>query len=158
MLANGSVYMYYRSSAAGVGPCSTESIGVSVCANRTEPCVELHNPIFNHTAEDPSVFIDHRGNYHMLTNALPGGCNPKAAAGGHAWSRDGLIWSEPTVGAFNTTIHFTDGTSELCGRRERPQMMLDGQGLPIVLFTGVTGCQNGTYTLAQPVGNPTRNQ
>ena len=77
MLPNGSVWMYYRAQASGVGPCSGESIGMSMCLNATAPCVSLANPVFKHTSEDPSVFQDHRGNYHMLTNALPGGCNPK---------------------------------------------------------------------------------
>ena len=41
------------------------------------------NPIYKHTSEDPSVFIDHRGHWHMLINALPGGCNPKLQQGGY---------------------------------------------------------------------------
>ena len=40
------------------------------------------NPVYTHTSEDPSVFVDKRGNYHMLVNALPGGCNPKLQQGG----------------------------------------------------------------------------
>jgi len=55
------------------------------------------NPTYTHTSEDPSVFQDKRGNFHMLVNALPGGCNPKLQQGGHAWSKDGIIWSEPRV-------------------------------------------------------------
>ena len=45
--------------------------------------------------------------------------------GRHAWSRDGISWSEPRVGAYNTTVLFTDGTNMTCSRRERPQMILD---------------------------------
>ena len=56
------------------------------------------------------------------------------------WSRDGVTWSEPRVGAFNTTVNFTDGTSMTCQRRERPQMLLDDQGIPLVMFSGTTGC------------------
>jgi len=33
-------------------------------------------------------------------------------------------------------------------------MVLDGHGMPLVMFSGVTGCANGTFTLAQLVGNP----
>ena len=65
------------------------------------------------------------------------------------------------VGAYNTTIQFTDGTSMTCVRRERPQMVLDAKGMPLVMFSGVTGCPliEGTpykghsdcFTLAQLV-------
>ena len=64
------------------------------------------------------MFQDHRGNFHMLINALPGGCQPKLQQGGHAWSKDGIVWSEPRVGAYNTTVEFTDGSSMTCVRRE----------------------------------------
>eukprot|EP00656_Telonema_subtile_P034063 TRINITY_DN38194_c0_g1_i1.p1 TRINITY_DN38194_c0_g1~~TRINITY_DN38194_c0_g1_i1.p1 ORF type:complete len:101 (+),score=12.88 TRINITY_DN38194_c0_g1_i1:245-547(+) len=76
----------------------------------------------------------------MLVNALPGGCVPKLQQGGHAWSRDGLTWSEPRVGAFNTTIQFSDGTNMTCGRRERPQMLQAADNTPLVMFSGMTGC------------------
>jgi len=42
----------------------------------------------------------------MLINALPGGCKPKVQQGGHAWSKDGINWSEPRVGAYNTTVQY----------------------------------------------------
>lgn len=154
MLANGSVWMYYRDDAASAGPCSQESVGLAICPNGTAKCVNLKNPLFNHTAEDPSVFRDHRGNFHMLINAGPYKCTPKAAVGGHAWSRDGLTWSEPTLGAYTTTIAYLDGTRETCVRRERPQMVLDATARPLAMFTGVMDCINGTFTLAQRVGNP----
>ena len=141
LFKNGTMNMFYRAQSDLPPPtCSTESIGVQYCANRTAPCSGGFNPIFKHTAEDPSVFIDHRGNWHMLVNALPGGCNPKVQQGGHAWSKDGVVWSEPRTGAYNTTIVFTNGTSFTCSRRERPQMILDGDGVPLAMTSGVTGC------------------
>jgi hypothetical protein len=137
---NGSMTMWYRDHAQTSSPCSGESIGVQYCDNKTAMCSGGINPVYSHTSEDPSVFIDSRGNYHMLVNALPGGCVPKLQQGGHAWSRDGIVWSEPRVGAYNTTVVFTDGTSMQCSRRERPQMVQDAAGLPVVMFSGVTGC------------------
>jgi hypothetical protein len=104
-------------------------------------CAGGRNPIFSHTSEGTSVFVDKRGNYHMLINAFPGGCMPKLQQGGHAWSRDGINWSEPRVGAYNTTVHFTDGSSMTCQRRERPQVYQDPVSRePLVMFTGATGC------------------
>jgi len=141
LFKNGSMAMFYRDSADLPQPtCSQESIGVQYCANRTAFCKGGRNPIFKHTAEDPSIFIDKRGNWHMLVNALPGGCVPKFQQGGHAWSKDGVEWSEPRTGAYNTTVVFTNGTSFTCSRRERPQMILDSTGTPLAMTSGVTGC------------------
>jgi hypothetical protein len=162
---NGSLAMFYRAHAELPEPtCSTESIGVQYCANHSAPCSGGFNPIFNHTGEDPSVFTDHRGNWHMLLNALPGRCTGKSQQGGHAWSRDGVTWSEPRVGAYNTTVVFTDGSEMTCKRRERPQMLLDGDNVPLAMFIGIMGCQTieGTpykggqdsFTLAQLVRRP----
>lgn len=65
--------MWYRADADLPTPtCSTESIGVQFCASLNATCSGGWNPIFGHTAEDPSVFVDTRGNWHMLVNALPG--------------------------------------------------------------------------------------
>ena len=76
----------------------------------------------------------------MLFNAQPYKCVPKFRQGGHAWSEDGVNWSEPRVGAFDTTIEFADGSSAKCERRERPQMITDGSGRPVAMASGVTGC------------------
>jgi hypothetical protein len=139
---NGTMTMFYRDSANLRTPtCSSESIGVQYCTSKNSSCAGGRNPIFQHTAEDPSAFQDRRGNWHMLVNALPGGCNPKFQQGGHSWSTDGVEWSEPRVGAYNTTVLFTDGTNMTCTRRERPQMILDPEtGVPIAMTSGVVGC------------------
>lgn len=140
---NGSMTMWYRAAGPTSTPCSDEIVGVQFCDNATAACADgrANAQAFRHTAEDPSVFRDVRGNYHMLVNALPGGCQPKALQGGHAWSKDGIAWSEPRVGAYNGTVQFTDGGNMTCGRRERPQMILDPKtGVPLAMTAGATGC------------------
>ena len=143
--------------------CSGEAIGMQRCESARGPCRggEDGPPIFKHAAEDPSVFVDTRGNFHMLVNALPYACVPKTNQGGHAWSKDGVTWSEPRVGAFNTTVSFTDGTVITCERRERPQMIMDPEtNNPGVLMTAVFNCppfgdgiylggDDDSFTLAQ---------
>ena len=51
----------------------------------------------------------------MLFNANSGHSHCKAGVpcGGHAWSKDGLSWSEPHIPAFGTLIHF-EVQCELC--------------------------------------------
>jgi hypothetical protein len=143
---DGSTYLYYRTDGMNLPSptCSDEGIAMQICPT-SEHCHTPNDiPLFGHTGEDPSVFIDHRGHYHMLFNALPYKCVPKFHQGGHAWSRDGLDWSDnPRVGAFDTTINFTDGTSIKCERRERPQMIIGENKRPVALVTGLTGCPKG---------------
>ncbi|KAL7522082.1 hypothetical protein ACHAWX_006767, partial [Stephanocyclus meneghinianus] len=143
---DGSTFLFYRADGVDLPSptCSDEAISLQICpvAQTCHPPNDI--PLFGHTGEDPSVFVDQRGNYHMLFNALPYKCVPKFQQGGHAWSKDGVNWSDrPRVGAFDTTIQFTDGTSIKCERRERPQMVLGTDGRPVALVTGMTGCPKG---------------
>jgi hypothetical protein len=143
LMSDGTTRLFFRADGMAIKPptCSDEGILMQVCPSETEPCnPSTGNPILPHTGEDPSVFVDHRGNYHMLFNALPYKCVPKLQQGGHAWSKDGIEWSTPRVGAFNTTIQFTDGSNMTCERRERPQMVLGKDGMPLALISAVTGC------------------
>ncbi len=143
LLPDGSTRLFYRGDGMSIPSptCSDEGISMQECANENEPCHPSNGiPIISHTGEDPSVFIDHRGNYHMLFNALPYKCVPKLQQGGHAWSKDGIEWSTPRVGAFDMTIQFTDGSSMKCERRERPQMVLGKDKKPLALISAVTGC------------------
>ena len=143
---DGSTYLYYRADGMDLPSptCSDEGIAMQICPVAESCHPPNDTPLFGHTGEDPSVFIDHRGNYHMLFNALPYKCVPKFQQGGHAWSKDGIHWNtSPRVGAFGTTIQFTDGTSIKCERRERPQMILGVDGKPVALVTGLTGCPRG---------------
>ena len=143
MMPDGTTRLFYRGDGMDIPSptCSDEGISMQICPSDKEPCHPSNGtPIISHTGEDPSVFIDHRGNYHMLFNALPYKCVPKLQQGGHAWSKDGIEWSTPRVGAFDTTIQFTDGSSMKCERRERPQMVLGEDKLPLAMISAVTGC------------------
>ena len=69
-------------------------------------------PITSPKSEDPSVFRDGRGNFHLLTNVNNGHtrCDPSVPCGGHAWSRDGLTWSNLTIGAFGPNQNLANGS------------------------------------------------
>lgn len=144
---DGKMTMFYRGDGdKGTLPpptCSEEFIGMQSCSSPMATCQTGNGkPIFSHTAEDPMIFRDHRGHYHMLMNVFPGACTPKDQQGGHAWSRDGVTWSEPRVGAFITTISLSDGSYIKCTRRERPQMIMDPDrpGVPLALVSGLVAC------------------
>ena len=86
--------------------------------------------------EDPGVFRDARGNFHMLFNANSGHkhCGAGVPCGGHSWSRDGISWSPPTIPAFGTTVHYQDGSTVNWDYVERPQIVQDSKGVPLTLF------------------------
>ena len=108
--------------------------------------------------EDPFLYQDPRGHYHaMLHYVGPGGgfsCTPPrdgCLVGSHAYSRDGLSWTFSKTIAYNTTVHYDDGTSEVFDRRERPQLVLE-KGVPAYLSNGVQPMGGGlSHTIVVPI-------
>jgi hypothetical protein len=112
-------------------------------------------------AEDPFVWRDKRGNWHALAHWMidivekNGTKYPRVGA--HMYSRtlEGK-WNFKLQDAFNSTIAFTDGSTETFNRRERPKLFFsdDGKVTPLYLVTGVQalGTTTTSYTLIQPVG------
>jgi len=152
---SGSTYLYYGADGLDIPTptCSDRGISMTHCPSEVAECAPPNDILtFDHTGEDPSVFKDHRGNYHMLFNALPYRCVPKHQQGGHAWSEDGFNWSVPRIGAFHNTIRFTDGSSMKCERRERPQMVLGEDGRPLAMVSAVTGCPKGLGGASEILG------
>jgi len=56
--------------------------------------------------------------------------------GWHAFSRDGLSWTYGGL-AYNVTVKWDDGTTMNMKRRERPELIFNQDGTPIILFTAV---------------------
>lgn len=63
-------------------------------------------------------------------------CGPGVPCGGHAWSRDGLTWSNQTVGAFGPVIRWTNGSYFTGAYVERPQVLQAADGTPVSFHTG----------------------
>jgi hypothetical protein len=63
-------------------------------------------------SEDPYVFRDARKHFHLLTNVNNGHarCPEGVACGGHAWSEDGITWSDLVIGAYGPRIPLMNGT------------------------------------------------
>lgn len=95
------------------------------------------DPITHPENEDPAIFIDPRGNYHMLTNVNTGHrrCGSGTACGGHLWSTDGKNWSDTFVGAFGPNGMMLNGSNFSHGYVERPQIAQRSPGTPpLALF------------------------
>ena len=83
--------------------------------------------------EDPNIWQDGNGNFHILTHAH---------GGRHFFSADARTWhpapSGPHTEAYPKTANYTDGSTALFGRRERPHLIFDSEGHPAALTTAVT--------------------
>jgi len=111
-------------------------------------------PLINLEGEDPAVFQDPRGNFHLLSNinTWHARCLPGEAGGGHAWSRDGLTWSEVHLGAFGPLVELANGSSLHAAYTERPAVYQDPEtGVPTTFFVGLSGDNyHGAINWAQP--------
>eukprot|EP01065_Artemidia_motanka_P038870 TRINITY_DN47715_c0_g1_i1.p1 TRINITY_DN47715_c0_g1~~TRINITY_DN47715_c0_g1_i1.p1 ORF type:complete len:402 (+),score=109.91 TRINITY_DN47715_c0_g1_i1:51-1256(+) len=109
-----------------------------------------------HDAEDPHIYRDRRGNFHMLVHALDNWPNG-TFVGGHVFSENGLDWTFSSEPTYNTTVQYEDGEAVVYSRRERPEMVLDPDtGVPTHLITGVVerggpGQSDRSFTLVQPI-------
>jgi hypothetical protein len=117
------------------------------------------NPILENGNEDPFLWRDKRGNYHMLLHSLEpeGGFGDGPKVGRYAYAKEfegPWIVNNKTL-AFDTHVEYTDGTSIDFYRRERPQLFFseDGEMTPLFLTNGVQEVGSGmSYRIIQPLG------
>lgn len=91
----------------------------------------------------------------MITNVNTGHarCSAGGACGGHAWSRDGLTWSDTFVGAFGPNTLMEDGSTMRLGFIERPQIAQLEAGTPPLALYIATGYTHRAYSWAQKFCN-----
>eukprot|EP00041_Stephanoeca_diplocostata_P005449 m.62073 g.62073 ORF g.62073 m.62073 type:complete len:480 (-) comp15790_c0_seq2:80-1519(-) len=138
---NGTTLLYYSAQPCppqwGVEPTC---ISVARADHWTGPYTTVGRlPITRPESEDPFVFRDQRGNFHLLTNVNNGHkrCGQGVACGGHAWSEDGLSFSDLVIGAFGPQIPLANGSTWVNAYLERPQVMLNADGIPTTFFGGL---------------------
>jgi hypothetical protein len=117
------------------------------------------NPIFDNPVEDPFVWQDKRGNWHLLMHSVEadGGFGSGPKVGRHAYAEhwEGPLTFVNTTLAYNTTIDYDDGTSINFYRRERPQLLFsdDGEMTPLYLTSGVQAVNSAqSYSTIVPIG------
>jgi Glycosyl hydrolases family 43 len=158
------ILMAYRGCIWNCGD-GLEQIGIAVAPNFTGPYVRAHDhPLFPSNAEDPFVWRDKRGHFHMLVHSLDSadsGVGSGPRVGRHAYARSwGGQWTynNQTL-AYSTHVTFTDGMATNYSRRERPQLYFSDDGLmtPLFLSNGVQEAGTSqSYTLVQPIGEELR--
>ena len=141
VLANGSLLCAFRADARSGG----EHVSVALAAGPLGPYVDRrpHAAVASHSGEDPYLWQDERGHWHMLMHNMGG----SGGVGSHAYSADAVTWVRSGVAPYNATVSFVDGSAKKMRRRERPQLLLDGAGRPLYFTTGVEDVHDHTYTL-----------
>ena len=84
------------------------------------------------------------------------GCNTGIGSrpcGTHGWSHDGWTWNLSGTGAYGPFVEFDDGTVFAAHARERPHLLLGGEGnsTPTHLVTGFVYDRDASFTLVQPI-------
>ena len=126
------------------------------------------------TYEDPFLYSDQRGSWHLLYHVYNTTENPphghecvNSTVSAHAYSLDGFHWFVSPHQPYTTQILLTSGETITVATRERPKLWFDKHGQVTHLFTAVCGapnCPNGPptgcvdckfdnwdYTLVQPL-------
>ncbi|CRG88688.1 Reelin [Talaromyces islandicus] len=151
--------MAYRGCVENCGE-ALEQIGVASAPSFTGPYTRLPGPVFPENTEDPHIWRDKRGNWHMLVHSLEagGGFGAGPKVGRHAYARewDGEWTFNNSTLAYSTHVEFTDGSAIDFSRRERPQILFSEDGLmrPLFLSNGVQEANSSlSYTIVQPIGS-----
>eukprot|EP00041_Stephanoeca_diplocostata_P005579 m.64433 g.64433 ORF g.64433 m.64433 type:complete len:388 (+) comp15879_c0_seq6:144-1307(+) len=103
--------------------------------------------------EDPFMWIDKRGNWHIVNHAydvLETENCANSTLSAHTFSADGKNWHMlvPTVEPYTHTVEYDDGTSHTYTTLERPNIHFDSSGqmthinLAADLVTGNEGCKD----------------
>jgi len=136
---NGTVLLAY---AAGLNRApGHKHIGIAEGASWDGPFFDLtpHDPIFDlptfENSEDPHLFKDDEGNFHLFSHTGAHGHWLHVAA--HAFSRDGRTWTTSDVPPYTRTIEWEGGFESEVFTRERPQLYVDDTGVPVALANGV---------------------
>jgi hypothetical protein len=90
------------------------------------------------------------GSYHAIFHSdVEKTCG--GAAGGHAWSADGIAWTFSPLNAYGRTVELRNGSTLTLRQRERPHLGFDNAGNPVVLTNGVglVGDCDHVFTFAQ---------
>lgn len=125
----------------GWGNLAPPCIGMLQADHWSGPYEPLHSePIVHPESEDPFIWKDPRGNFHLHTNVntYHKRCPVGVACGGHAWSHDAINWSDQYIGAFGPVLTTNNGSVVVNAYVERPQVYQDEvSGVPLVFFTGM---------------------
>ena len=100
------------------------------------------------------------GYYHVLSHRMSPADRGTFVSGGHAFAKSIDDWKYALTPAYTDELELSDGGTYALQRRERPQLMFGADGLPALLFNGVTvrtspsgsGYDGTCFTFPQKLG------
>ena len=137
VLPDGTVYLYYRTNSDG-----RAMIGLAVADRPEGPYRRFDSPAWESgNIEDP--FVWHDGTqFNMIAKDLTGNLTGEFHSGVYLQSDDGLNWHSCGQ-AYSRTITYDDGETFTLGSLERPQLLLDAEGVPRMLFAAAADGPGG---------------
>ena len=105
-------------------------------------------PRLPYTVEDPFLWVDKRGAFHIINHAYDTGQTSSCGSSyvsSHSFSADGVVWGHGDQ-PYDHTVEFDDGTNHTYCTLERPYLVFDDTGLithihlAADLVTGDEGC------------------
>ena len=155
ILPNRSVIVAYRANCQSkTPPCGGEHVSLATADSIRGPFIDSRaQPLIQQWSEDPYLWTDERGYYHMLMHSPSGklASGQGKSVGAHAFSRDALVWAVSKTNPYTTLVNFSNGSSFDMRRRERPQLLLSERGQPRFFSTGVEDFGDHTWTLVMKV-------
>ena len=96
-------------------------------------------PFGNNTGmEDPMIWQDHHGHFHMLAHAFTQESWPSQMVSAHAYSRDARHWTWATVHPYSWVVQMSDGSQVPFATMERPKLAFGADGVPTHLYNGAS--------------------
>ena len=151
---DGRIFLYYRSNTPDglrIGLAVSESPEGPDKRRQDEPVMQGIN------VEDP--FVWHNGCcFEMIAKDMTGKITGEYQSGAHFLSDDGINWhvsKQPQ--AYSKTIIYSNGTSRKLGSLERPQLLLNKNGIPKCMFAAASDGTNNfrdaknTWNIAIPL-------
>jgi len=148
VLADGSIALAFRAISQAD---DDEHVSVAFADTPLGPYVDNRmQPIVSEWSEDPFLWQDERGHWHMLVHTKGKDSPQGFEDAAHLFSRDKSgPWTLSTVAPYTQKVQFADGTSKLLWTRQRPQLLLSPVGQPRFFSSAVQvdGKPDRTYTL-----------
>lgn len=145
---------FYTVDGMGAGIYSTPSLTAGAKWSKYSE-IALDNVPEHWLPEDPDMWVDKRGNWHIVNHCYNNyewdQCSASVLSS-HFFSTDGKAWHFLPQGVqpYTHTVHYDDGSLHMFVTMERPNLFFDKQGqlthihLAADLVTGDEGCGNRT--------------
>jgi len=144
-LANGTIVMAFRSRSCVADAIQAvtcgyycEFIGLAVSTNGWQgPFIKQANPIAELTGnEDPFLWQSSRGYHILMHGKIVCGLGGINTCGSLGFSEDLVTWYMSPFPVYGQAVTFSGGNQADLALRQRPKILFNSDGVPLVLYNG----------------------